>query len=262
MNIQELAELSLQKAVLIDFWAEWCGPCKTFGPVLDKVAAKYSNGLHLEKIDVEENQDLAAQFRVQSIPTVVLLSEGKIAAVSQGAMSETELENWLTKHLPDLQSDNQDSDWRENLETLPPIPDYQRSDQLEKWLRASPEDNDLQLEYLKAVTFSKPEDGAAFLKEYETANENHWLIPYFRRLLGELVSDDFDNTNDNKAQVIKTIRDKDLDQAGQMFTKWASDGDINADENLKELAVAFFTCLGDGHPVSKKYRKLFNMYLS
>ncbi|TVQ45747.1 MAG: thioredoxin [Saprospirales bacterium] len=262
MSIQELAELSLKKAVLIDFWAEWCGPCKTFGPILDKVAAKFTNGLHLEKIDVEENQDLAAQFRVQSIPTIVLLSEGKISGVSQGALSEAELEKWLIKHLPDLQADNQDSDWRKYLEALPPVPDERRSDQLEQWLRVNPEDKDLQLEYLRAVSFSQPEDGVAFLNEFEAANENHWLVPYFRNLLDELISNKCEAVTDDKSLVVKLIKDKDLNRLAQTFTEFAADGSINANDDLKKLAVAFFTCLGDGHPVSKKYRKLFNMYLS
>lgn len=264
MSIQELADLSLKKAVLIDFWAEWCGPCKTFGPILDKVAAKYNTGLHLEKVDVEANPDLAAQFRIQSIPTIVLLSEGKIAAVSQGAMSEIDLEKWLNEHLPDLQLDNQNSSWKEQLVQLPPIPSEERISHLENWLRVDPDDKELQLEYLRAACFSRFDDAVRFIPEFKRANENHWLIPYFSFLLEAMVSAEArdQDSDENWKKAIHLISTKELEMVGEKFTVLAAEGIIGTEEQLKQLAVAFFSSLGDTHPVSQKYRRLFNMYLT
>jgi len=264
MNIQELVQLSMNKAVLIDFWAEWCGPCKTFGPVLEKLEEKYSNNLHLEKVDVDEDPEMAAQFRVQSIPTIVLLSEGKVAGVSQGAMSEPQLQQWLEKHLPDLQPDEEQLDWREKLKLLPSIPSDERSSQIENWLRILPEDKELQLEYLRSISFSNPPLAEDFLIQFKKANESHWVIPYFEFLLTAINTDgtiEASSSND-WFSIVDLISKEELDRAAHQFTQLAANGITMADEDLRRLAVAFFTCLGDTHEVSLKYRKLFNMYLT
>ena len=264
MNIQELAELSLKKAVLIDFWAEWCGPCKTFGPILEKWSNKYSNEIHFEKVNVDDDPDMAAQFRVQSIPTIVLLSEGKIADISQGPMTEPQLDQWIKKHLPDLQLDDLELDWNEKLKSLPDIPSEIRTSQLEDWLGHQVEDKELQLEYLRAVSFSDPANAMDFLAQFKGANEHHWLVPYFEVLLNALneVGENTDELEKNQRIAIQSIVEKNLEQAATHFIDLAAKGTINTNEGLKQFAVAFFSCLGDMHPLSKKYRKLFNMYLS
>ena len=94
----DVLQRSLQIPVLIDFWAEWCAPCKTLGPVLEKLAAEYHGAFVLAKVDVEAEQELGAAFQIRSIPTVVLVKDGQLADGFQGALPEGQLREFLKLH--------------------------------------------------------------------------------------------------------------------------------------------------------------------
>ncbi|WP_407351953.1 thioredoxin [Luteimonas sp. R10] len=94
----DVLQKSLRTPVLIDFWAEWCGPCKTLGPILEKLAADYNGAFVLARVDVDREQQLAAAFQVRSIPTVFLLVNGQPVDAFPGALPEGELREFLKRH--------------------------------------------------------------------------------------------------------------------------------------------------------------------
>src|SRR4051794_17337623 len=87
--------LQSDKPVLVDFWAEWCGPCHAVSPILDKIAEERANELKLVKINIDENQGLAARYGVMSIPMMVLFKDGEPAAQTIGAQPKGALEKSL-----------------------------------------------------------------------------------------------------------------------------------------------------------------------
>jgi thioredoxin 1 len=87
--------LQSDKPVIVDFWAEWCGPCHAVSPVLDKIAEERSEELKLVKVNVDENQELMIRYGVQSIPTIILFKEGAPAAAVIGARPKGDIERSL-----------------------------------------------------------------------------------------------------------------------------------------------------------------------
>ncbi len=107
--IQDITAADFQQAVLqkshevpvvVDFWAEWCGPCKTLGPTLEKLAAEADGAFVLAKVDVDTNQQLAGQFNVQGIPTVIGFRGGVPSDPFTRALPENAIKQWLLGLLP------------------------------------------------------------------------------------------------------------------------------------------------------------------
>ena len=87
--------LQATDAVLVDFWAEWCGPCRMIAPVLDEIAAEMGGKLRIVKLNVDENPATAAKYGVMSIPTLMLFKNGELASRQVGAAPKTKLVQWV-----------------------------------------------------------------------------------------------------------------------------------------------------------------------
>jgi len=143
----EVLQASMTTPVLVDFWAEWCEPCKTLGPMLEKLAAEYNGAFRLGKVDVEAQQELAGMFGIRSIPTVMLVKDGQVLDGFAGALPESQLREFLSRHVQPLEAvpapDMAD-------EAAPETPE-QAITRLQQAIAAEPDKAELKLELALAL---------------------------------------------------------------------------------------------------------------
>jgi len=89
--------LQAPQPVLVDFWAEWCGPCKMIAPALDDMAASYAGKLQIVKLNVDDNRDIPAKFGIRGIPTLMIFKQGQLAATKVGALSKAQLSDFINQ---------------------------------------------------------------------------------------------------------------------------------------------------------------------
>ena len=94
---QEVAQSPVP--VVLDFWAEWCGPCRMVAPILDEIAGEYQGRLNIMKVNVDENRSIPAKYGIRGIPTLMLFKNGEVAATKVGALSKSQLTTFLDANI-------------------------------------------------------------------------------------------------------------------------------------------------------------------
>lgn len=135
----EVLQASLTTPVLVDFWATWCGPCRTLGPILEKLAGEYHGAFVLAKVDVDKEPELSAAFQIRSVPTVMLLKDGQIVDGFPGALPEGQLREFLKHHgiEPGLPVDAEDT--AAEPANLPPPDPHAEVVRLRKLVESEPD---------------------------------------------------------------------------------------------------------------------------
>ena len=154
----EVLQASMSTPVLVDFWAEWCEPCKTLGPMLEKLAAEYNGAFRLGKVDVEAEPELAGMFGIRSIPTVMLVKNGEVLDGFAGALPEGQLREFLSRHLQPLAAEPEPEVVDETAQETP----EQAINRLKQSIAAEPDKAELKLELAMALM------GAGQVDEAET----------------------------------------------------------------------------------------------
>jgi len=144
---QDVILKSKEVPVLVDFWAAWCGPCKTLGPILEKLAGEFAGGFLLAKVDVDKEQQLAGYFQVKSIPTVMLVKDGQIVDGFPGALPEGQLREFLKHHGVEPKAAEEPA---AEVEAAPPDP-HEEVIRLRAAANAEPDKDDLKLDLALAL---------------------------------------------------------------------------------------------------------------
>lgn len=164
----DVMQRSLQTPVLLDFWAEWCGPCKVLGPMLEALAGEFGGAFLLAKVDVEAEQELSAAFQIRSIPTVVLVKDGQLVDGFQGALPDSQLREFLKHHGIQPTVAAEDAAAEESLPpTLDPLAEVAR---LRQEIEAEPEKDALKLDLAIALLQTGDVDDAERLLDALPAN--------------------------------------------------------------------------------------------
>ena len=156
----EVVAASHQTPVLVDFWAPWCGPCKVIGPLLEKVEEEYGGRFKLVKIDSDQEQELSQAFGIRSIPTCVLMVDGKPVDGFMGAVPEGQLKTFLDKHLPAADALEAEAE-ADDAQALLAAGDPQGAlHKLHEALSINPENDDARYDYVKLLIESNMLDDA------------------------------------------------------------------------------------------------------
>lgn len=141
----DVLQASLTTPILLDFWATWCEPCKTLGPMLEKLATEYNGAFRLGKVDVDGQQELAGMFGIKSIPTVVLVKDGQVLDGFAGALPEGQLREFLSRHVQPLEAVDNVED------TAPQETPEQTINRLQQEIAAEPKKPELKLDLALAL---------------------------------------------------------------------------------------------------------------
>ncbi|MCH8567272.1 MAG: tetratricopeptide repeat protein [Balneolales bacterium] len=271
---KDLVEPSNEVPVVIDFWAPWCGPCKTLGPLIEKLAAKAAGKWKLVKINVDDpkNQPIAQQFQIRSIPAVRMLFQGQILGSFEGALPEAQLKQWLKENLPESEDDNNDEEDEISIDDL--LAEGKRELALEVAKKIYSDDQKSDTNKIQLALLLLPGDlstaGQLFsaLSEpgkYEIEKECIKTLESLKQLL------DGDRTleKDGSADAIKKkyvdasskLFSQDFDGAAETFIEVLMADRTLDDDGARKACISLFKLLGEKHPVTLKYRRRFSMAL-
>lgn len=176
----QVINASFEQPVLVDFWAAWCGPCRSLGPILEKLADEFGGAFRLAKVDTDAQQQLAAVFGIRSLPTVVLLQQGQMVDGFMGALPEGEVRKFLAKHgiEPGAPAALAEDDF------LPPETPEDAVARLRAEIAAAPDRPELKLDL--ALVLMQAGDAAAAEAELDALPANLATDSRAQRLRGQL----------------------------------------------------------------------------
>lgn len=259
----DVLEQSKTLPVLVDFWAAWCGPCRILGPVLERLAEKYTGQWRLVKIDTERFPDIANQYGVRGIPSVKLFVDGKVVDEFTGAQPDFAIEQWLKRALPDKHAkDVQEAERlmaenrREEAQTL-----------LEGVLAAEPSGEQARVLLAELLVFRNPERAAELVQDiladskvYDKAE----AIRVFTRLGSLAATPDMLPDGPARQQYVDAIRaleERNFDSALDKFIEVIREDRYYDDDGSRKACIAIFKYLGEDHEITRRHRRSFDRAL-
>jgi putative thioredoxin len=237
----QVVERSRELPVVVDFWAEWCGPCRTLGPALEKAVQGREGDVELAKIDVDSNQSLAAQFGIQGIPAVKAFRDGEVVAEFVGAQPPAEIERFLDGLVPS------------EAERLAAAGD---EDSLRRALELDPRQAPAAIALARILL--RRDDSSEALEVLEPIGALDFVADGLTaRAELELEKTGAEGDQDGTLAAAFTAWDADDPASAleQLQAALAETDDDEARDQLRRIMVAIFTELGPAHPLASEHRR-------
>ena len=258
----EVVNRSFQVPVLVDFWAEWCAPCKVLGPVLERLAAKANGRWMLAKVDTESMQEVAAQYKISSIPNVKLFVDGNVVGEFAGALPEYQIERWLEKVLP--------SKFQKEVERAGYLIAEEQIEEgkkiLEDVIQSEPENLQARILLASSIIFSETEEAVTLVTDIFDPRyaELADAVKVFGRMF-HLCSNHAElPENKIKKEYLSAIKDlhsKQFEDALEKFIDIIRNDRYYDDDGSRKACIAIFKFLGEEHETTQKYRREFSSAL-
>ena len=260
---EEVLKKSYQQPVLVDFWAPWCGPCRTLGPILEKLAHENSDVWTLAKVNTDENQEVSMRYGIRGIPAVKLFVDGQVVNEFTGALPEPAVRRWLDEALP--------SEGKKRLAQAEAALDANRPDLAEPLLRAvladEPANARARILLAQLLAFRDPDEAAA-LADGATGEPGLTQIAEAIQTLARLthLHDHLDDLPDEPGKAaycdaLDALARRDFDTAVTKLIAVLQQNRYYDDDGARKAGIALFTLLGPQHPVTRQHRRTFDMWL-
>jgi putative thioredoxin len=245
--------------VVVDFWAPWCGPCRVLGPTIEQLAKESNSAWDLVKINTEDEQELAHEYGIRSIPNVKMFHQGKVIAEFAGALPRYQILQWLDENLPSAGK----AAWAELNDFLKEITAREAIDLLTKFVQNNPKHLEARLSLAGYLAFSDPSGAAELLANVKMGEPGYELVEDIRNLeeLAALSDDNHSGLSSRLMMASHELQKDNLEEAVQQIVEVVKIDKSLHNELPRRAAIAIFHLLGNQHPVTRKYRRLFDMAL-
>ena len=255
----DVLEESKKQPVLVDFWAQWCGPCRVLGPKLEKLAEEAGGKWKLVKINTEEFPEIAQEYRIMSIPNVKLFIDGEIVSEFAGAYPAHWILNWLDEFIPA----EEELDLGELMLQFEGFEEVEKLKKIDSFLSQYPDNKEALILKAKMILIDKPDDIEPLLSSIKMEDTLYTTAEHFRNL-ARIFQVEIDPETTAGQYVIgfkNALTNNELEQAAQQLILLVLT-DKNWNEELpRKAGIGFFYLIGLNHPVTKDYRRRFDMAL-
>ena len=257
----DVIEKSFEKPVLVDFWAEWCGPCRIISPVLEKLAEENKESWQLAKVDTDKNSEIASEYGVRGIPNVKLFRNGEVINEFTGALPEPQIKNWLEKSIPSKFSSQIEK--AKLLLKNGSIEDAKVI--LEEVYCVDVNNNDVKILLAKILLFDNIEEVQKLIQNSDGSIENHELVEAINTIAELLNRDEKTfSESDVKSKYLSAIQDlrkQNFDSALEKFIDVIREDRRYDNDGARKAAIAIFKYLGEDHDITLKHRRDFGSAL-